>query len=191
MTPPPVAVTLVTLSAHTDIPSNDGFRKRAVAVTRQKLWKCTEELENGSARVGDVLIERDGTDDSGKYRITDRSADALGDHVYGQWNGGHEWGSLRLLRCVQCHGLFVGHHAAGLCGDECRRLRLRASRPHVPSKMNRTERRRQAREGLTCMACGDPIEAQRVNRKCCSDRCRQRLRRQSIETGPLDIAIFP
>jgi predicted nucleic acid-binding Zn ribbon protein len=144
-------------------------------------WKCVDRGD-GMLFVGNVMIERDGTDYSGKSRITDRSSDALGDHRYGQWNAGHLWGALRLLRCVQCDGLFVGHHAATLCSDECQRSRLAAKRRFRPSRISRTVRRRQARQALTCVVCGAPLDAERSNRKCCSDRCRQRRHRIGLLT---------
>jgi predicted nucleic acid-binding Zn ribbon protein len=146
-------------------------------------WKCTERAD-GTILAGNVLVERDGQDYSGKTRICDAAAHALVDD--GQWNAGHLYGRLRLLRCIECGGLFVGDHAASLCSDDCLRKHRASKRPHRPSRITRTVRRQQEREGLTCVVCGTPIAAQRSNRKCCSDRCRQRWHRQT-PTLPAEI----
>jgi hypothetical protein len=139
-------------------------------------WKCEERDDGATLLVGSILIERDGTDYSGNYRITDRSAEALGAI---QWNAGQGFSRLRVRRCIQCDGLFVGDHAATLCSDACERKHRAAKRRHRPSWLLRAERSRQVRAALTCAVCGVPLEAKRSTGKYCSGRCRQRWHRQT------------
>jgi hypothetical protein len=141
------------------------------------------ERADGMILADNVLVERDGQDYSGKTRICDAAAHALAHDE--QWNAGHLYGRLRLHRCIECRGLFVGDHAASLCSDECQRKHRVPQRQKLPSRISRTERRRQAREGLACVVCGKAMEAQRSTRKCCSDRCRQRLHRQTPTLRPV------
>lgn len=127
------------------------------------------ERADGTILAGNVLVERDGWDYSGKSRICDEAAH----------------GRLRLHRYIECGGLFVGDHASTLCSDDCQRKHRVPKRPRLPSRIARTERRRQAREALTCVVCGTSMEAARSHRKYCSDRCRQRWHRQTPALRPV------
>jgi hypothetical protein len=148
-------------------------RGTVIVTTR---WKC-QRTADGTILAGNVVIERDGFDYSGKARICDAAAAALADD--GQWNAGHLYGRLRLLLCVQCGDQYVGDHASTLCSDECKRKHQRQSL--TPAQRLRMEQRKLARQGLKCAACGAPMQADRSSRKCCSDRCRQRWHRRVLD----------
>jgi hypothetical protein len=85
----------------------------------------------------------------------------------------------RLFRC-NCGTWFVGHCSAKQC-FACRRKEKNAK-----FSAERSEKRaeaRAARQLIHCESCREPMAAKRSTRKYCSDACRQRAHRRSLQWG--------
>src|ERR1700758_2286062 len=84
------------------------------------------------------------------------------------------WDHARLIKCRQCGGKFIGHHAARLCSQEC----IAAAKKLVQRKAieKRSKLRSWVKEhgdARRCKICDREMYGTRKTRKYCSNACRQ------------------
>ena len=81
--------------------------------------------------------------------------------------------SDRLLQCLTCGQLFIGHYASRCCSPDCAKVRV----------ADRADRRKQdkadERRG-TCPVCGSGTEPERSTGVYCSVACRQKAYRRRV-----------
>lgn len=95
---------------------------------------------------------------------------------------GLQVGHLYLHLCPNCQQWFIAHHAKRYCSHACMLPYMRSFK--IEAQRKRRARAREWRDDLpqSCEQCGEAINAQRVTRRFCSDRCRKRHSRSNQPT---------
>lgn len=97
--------------------------------------------------------------------------------AYSYWSVRH----LRIHRCRRCGAYYLAHWRCGVCSDQCGRALRRPS--DTASRQLRRKRSSEYRidneVAQECEHCEGRLDARRVSRRFCSDKCRKAAKRRA------------